>query len=298
MAVNCREESGRIDLHLHSTHSDGLLGPSDVVDLAVSVGLDVIALTDHDTFAGLPVAAARAAEVGIELIPGVEISTNDPRGIERHLLAYGIDPQHPALLAEMELNLRGREDRVQGMVDALASVGVHIAVDDVLAEAKGSVGRPHVADALVRAGHVKTRQEAFDRWLADGKVGHVKKRNTDVAHAIQLVHDAGGVAVLAHPGRRWDPAFIEELVRHGLDGVEMHHPTNSATERNALGVMALRWGLLVTGGSDNHGDREGMNAMKASRVPRALATALLERVAARRAPGTAAAAPGTTGRMA
>lgn len=297
MAVNCREESGRIDLHLHSTHSDGLLAPSDVVDLAVSVGLDVMALTDHDTFAGLPVAAARAAERGIELIAGVEISTNDARGIERHLLAYGVDPEHPGLREEMDLNLRGREDRVQGMVDALATIGVRITADDVLAEAKGSVGRPHVADALVRAGHVKTRQEAFDRWLGDGKVGHVRKRNTDVLHAIQLVHDAGGVAVLAHPGRRWDPAFIEELVRHGLDGVEVHHPTNSATERNALGVMAQRWGLLMTGGSDNHGDREGMNAMKASRVPRALATALLARVEARRV-AAAAATPPAAGRIA
>lgn len=282
MAANCREEPGRIDLHLHSTHSDGLLGPTEMVDLAAQVGLDVMALTDHDTFAGLPSATARAAELGIEIIPGLEISTSDASRTEHHLLAYGCDPDHPGLTGELLGNRRGREDRVQGMVDALASVGIVIRPEDVLVEAKGSVGRPHVADALVRAGHVKTRQEAFDRWLGDGKVAHVRKHDMEVRRAIELVHDAGGVAVLAHPGRRWNPTLIEDLVRAGLDGVEVHHPTNSATERNALAVMAGRWGLLMTGGSDNHGDRDGMSAMRASRVPRALATALLERIGVRR----------------
>ena len=283
MSRRTGQEPARADLHLHSTHSDGLLAPSVVMEMAADAGLSVVALTDHDSLAGLPEARSAATARGLELIPGVEISTRDLRGGERHLLAYGIDPDHEPLRDELARNASSREDRVQAMVDALASVGVRISVEDVLAEAKGSIGRPHVADALVRKGHVRSRQEAFDRWLADGRVAHVAKANIDIAHAIQVVHDAGGVAVLAHPGRRWTPGLVEDLVRVGLDGVEVFHPSNSTAERTALQEMATRWGLLVTGGSDNHGDREGHAAMRAGRVPRELADRVVERVASRAA---------------
>lgn len=287
MSRRTRPEPARADLHLHSTHSDGLLAPADVMERAADAGLAIVSLTDHDSIDGLPSARRAAAARGLELIPGVEISTRDPRGVERHLLAYGIDPDHEPLRDELARNASSREDRVQAMVDALDGVGVRISVEDVLAEAKGSIGRPHVADALVRRGFVRSRQEAFDRWLADGRVAHVPKGNIDIGHAIDVVHDAGGVAVLAHPGRRWTPGLVEELVRLGLDGVEVHHPSNGAAERMALEEMAARWGLLVTGGSDNHGDREGNAVMRASRIPRELADRVVERVASRAGRGAA-----------
>jgi predicted metal-dependent phosphoesterase TrpH len=277
-----RGEAARADLHLHSTRSDGLLEPAAVVDLAADLGLEVVALTDHDTLDGLDEASRQAAVRGLELIRGVEISTRHPRGGERHVLAFGIDVDDEPLRAELERNRRSRKDRVQAMVDRLATVGIQLPAEDVFAEAQGTVGRPHVADALVRAGHVKSRQEAFDRWLGDGRVAHVKKDDVDVRKAIELVHGAGGVAVLAHPGRRWDPTVFEELVRDGLDGFEAIHPTNSAGERKSLEEMAARWGVLVTGGSDNHGDRDGTHVMRTQHVPRALADGVLRRIEQRR----------------
>ena len=280
-----RPEPGRADLHLHSTESDGLLAPAAVVDLAADFGIEVMSLTDHDTVAGLDEARARAAERGLELVPGVEISTKDPRGIERHLLAYGVDPSHDGLAAMLAENARARGERLEAMAAALASVGAPVSVEEILAEAHGSVGRPHVADALVRKGHVKSRQEAFDRWLADGRVAHVPKGSAEIADAIGVVHAAGGVAVLAHPGRRWDPGLMESLVRDGLDGLEALHPSNSNSERSALEAMAKRWDLLVTGGSDCHGDPDGVAVMREGRVPRALADAVIARVASRCARG-------------
>ena len=249
-----------------------------MVDLAADIGLELISLTDHDTLEGIPEARARASERGLELMPGVEISTQHPRGGERHVLAHGIEIEDEPLRRALAANATAREERLLRMLDALATAGLVIAEADVRAHARGSIGRPHVADAMVRQGLVKSRQEAFDRWLGDGKVGHVKKASLDAARAIELVHRAGGVATLAHPGRRWDLALVEDLVRLGLDGVEVIHPSNAAPQQAALRDAAERWGLLVTGGSDNHGDAEGRQTMKMQIVPRALADAVAVRV--------------------
>lgn len=280
MKAHARERR-KSDLHLHSTCSDGLWPPERVVEKAARAGIVAMALTDHDTIEGVPIAARAAAARGIELIPGVEISVDADDGAERHLLGYGIDVADEALSAALAENVAARDERLTRMLAALAREGVHLTADEVRAEAAGNVGRPHVADALVRKGIVRRRQDAFDRWLGDGRCAHVKKKNLDAARAIALVHGAGGVAVLAHPGRRWDPALIERLVRDGLDGLEAWHPSHAPSQVRALEEMASRWSLLLTGGSDCHGDDEGEQNLRSHDVPAEVAGRLLERVALR-----------------
>lgn len=280
--------AGPADLHLHSTRSDGRLEPAAVVERAARVGIRTIALTDHDTVDGVAEARARGRALDVAVIPGVEISALQPAHGERHLLAYGVDLADETLQRTLAENRAARHARLEEMVHALTIAGVRITVEDVMAAAAGaSVGRPHVADALVSAGHVGSRQEAFDRWLADGKPAAVPKRVLDCAEAIEVVHRAGGLAVLAHPGRGrlagWDP-----LLDAGLDGVETIHPSHSDEDVRRLTEAARQRGLLCTGGSDNHGDPAGHAAMEACRVPGALAAALQERLAASVRPGSPA----------
>ena len=274
-------ERRKADLHLHSTRSDGHWPPERVVEKAARAGVAVMALTDHDSTEGLEEAGRAASRLGLELIPGIEISVDVGTSGERHLLAYGMDPSDAELRRLLAENVVARIERLHRMIEALARDGVKIEASDVLAEAHGNVGRPHVADALVRKGIVRRRQEAFDRWLGDGRNAHVKKINVQADRAIRVVHGAGGVTVLAHPGRRWDPAQIEGLVRDGLDGLEAFHPSNGATQVKALQQMAERWSLLVTGGSDCHGDEEGEQNLRAGSLPVSAAEAVLERVAIR-----------------
>lgn len=274
-------ERRKADLHLHSTCSDGLWPPARVVEKAARAGISVLSLTDHDSVEGIPEAAAAARELGVELIPGAEISVDLPSGGERHMLAYGFDTADAPLAAALAENVAARTTRLDGMLAALRREGIHLEPADVLAEAGGNVGRPHVADALVRKGIVRRRQEAFDRWLGDGRPAHVKKRNVDSGRAIALVHAAGGIAVLAHPGRRWDPLAIEEMVRAGLDGLECWHPSHGGSQVKAVLEMTQRWNLVATGGSDCHGDEEGEQNLHASSVPLSAAERVLERVAIR-----------------
>ena len=193
----------RIDLHTHSAISDGTDTPSGLIDRAKQVGLDVVALTDHDTFAGLDEAVGRGKRVGIEVVRGMELSCSR-RGQSVHLLAYGADPAFPALAAEMAKVRGGRMGRLAGVLHRLAALGVPVTEEQVLAEVgeSPSVGRPHIADAMVKAGHVADRTEAFDRFLADGGPAHVPRYAIPVERGVDLVHDAGGVAVIAHPWGR------------------------------------------------------------------------------------------------
>jgi len=267
------------DLHLHSTHSDGLMRPAEVVETAAREDIGVISLTDHDTTDGLPEASTRAAELKVELIPGIEISCDLPAGGERHLLGYGFDAADADLQAGLVRNLASRRERLDRTVEALGKAGMPLRVEDILAVSTGrSVGRPHVAEALLRAGFVRTRQEAFDRWLGDGKIGHVPRKNLGVEEAIRLLHAAGGVAVLAHPGRKPRSGDIEQLVGFGLDGVEVLHPANRAEDIRVLHEIVERFGLIATGGSDCHGDAEGLALLRARRVPASAAQALMARL--------------------
>ncbi|MGY4720289.1 PHP domain-containing protein [Naumannella huperziae] len=250
----------RIDLHTHSAVSDGTDAPADLIAAAAAAGLDVVALTDHDTFDGLAEAAGAARRLGIGFVPGMEMSARRD-GASVHLLAYGADPAHPALAAELARIRSGRADRVGPVLERLAALGVRLTREQVEAQAGGAsaIGRPHIADALVAAGYVADRTEAFDRWLRDGGPAHVDRYATELARAIDLVHDAGGRAVLAHPWARESrtalpPEVITALVaEHGLDGLEADHHDHDEEARAELHALAARLGIVATGSSDHHG---------------------------------------------
>lgn len=249
----------RIDLHTHSNRSDGTESPSELIRSAAAAGLDVVALTDHDTTDGWHDAHLAAAEAGVTFVPGVEISTR-LRGVGVHVLAYYVDPANPLLSVELERIRADRRDRLQRIVASLKSAGVAIRMDDVLkhAESADSVGRPHVADALVAMGHVRNRTEAFATWLAEGRAGYVAKYAPETSRAVRMIHAAGGVAVLAHPWGRvsrrvLDRGQIAALVVHGLDGLEVDHADHDDEHRRGLRAVAEDLGLVVTGSSDYHG---------------------------------------------
>lgn len=251
----------RIDLHTHSTASDGTDTPAELVRNAASAGLDVMALTDHDTTRGYAEAIAALPE-GLTLVTGAELSCRID-GISMHMLAYLFDPEEPALLAERELVRDDRVPRAQGMVAKLNQLGVPVTWEQVLRIAgEGSVGRPHVASALVELGVVPTVGDAFtEDWLADGGRAFVEKHETDPFEAIRLIKAAGGVAVFAHPaaskrGRTVPESAIADLAAAGLDGIEVDHMDHDPDTRARLRGLAKELGLLTTGSSDYHGSRK------------------------------------------
>ncbi|MFI9797858.1 PHP domain-containing protein [Streptomyces sp. NPDC052302] len=251
----------RIDLHTHSTASDGTDTPAELVRHAAEAGLDVVALTDHDTTRGYAEAIAALPE-GLTLVTGAELSCRVD-GISMHLLAYLFDPEEPALLAERELVRDDRVPRAKGMVAKLNALGVPVTWEQVSRIAGGgSVGRPHVASALVELGVVPSVDEAFtEDWLADGGRAHVEKHETDPFEAVRLVKAAGGVTVFAHPaasrrGRTVPESTIAELAAAGLDGIEVDHMDHDPGTRARLRGLAQELGLLTTGSSDYHGSRK------------------------------------------
>jgi predicted metal-dependent phosphoesterase TrpH len=251
----------RIDLHTHSTASDGTDSPAELVRTAAAAGLDVIALTDHDTTRGHAEAVAALPE-GLTLVTGAELSCRVD-GISMHMLAYLFDPEEPALLAERELVRDDRVPRAKGMIAKLNALDVPVTWEQVSRIAgDGSVGRPHVASALVELGVVPTVGDAFTpEWLADGGRAFVEKHETDPFEAIRLIKGAGGVAVFAHPaaakrGRTVPEAAIAEMAAAGLDGIEVDHMDHDADARARLRGLAKELGLLVTGSSDYHGSRK------------------------------------------
>jgi len=249
----------RIDLHTHSSVSDGTDVPETLVRNAVDAGLDVIALTDHDTFDGWNAAVAAGREHGLTVLGGVEISTG-LLGAAVHLLGYLPDPDFGPLVTELEQIRAHRNGRLTTIIERLNRVGVHITRQDVLAVASraSSLGRPHVADALMARGYVRNRGEAFDNWLAEGGPAFVPKYAPPTAEAIALVRRAGGVAVLAHPWGRSSrrvltPTAVEELAGAGLAGLEVDHDDHDQADRDELRALAADLGLIVTGSSDHHG---------------------------------------------
>jgi 3',5'-nucleoside bisphosphate phosphatase len=249
-----------IDLHTHSVVSDGTDTPAELVANAAAAGLAVVALTDHDTFDGLPEARAAGERVGIEVVPGMELSCSRQHQ-SVHLLAYGADPEDLALAEELALVRGGRTGRLRPVLAKLAELGVPVSEEEVLVfvGSSPSVGRPHIADAMVAAGHVLDRTEAFDRFLADGGPAHVARYAIDIGRGVDLVHGAGGVAVIAHPWGRGrehllPPSILTELVaEHGLDGIEVDHQDHDPDTRATLRRLADRLGVLATGSSDYHG---------------------------------------------
>ncbi|MER5433014.1 PHP domain-containing protein [Streptomyces sp. NPDC002588] len=251
----------RIDLHCHSTASDGTDTPAELVRNAADAGLDVVALTDHDTTRGYADALA-ALPGGLTLVTGAELSCRID-GVSMHMLAYLFDPEEPALLAERELVRDDRVPRARAMVAKLQELGVPVTWEQVARIAgEGSVGRPHVATALVELGVVPTVSDAFtEGWLADGGRAFVEKHETDPFEAIRLVKGAGGVTVFAHPGaakrgRTVPESAIAEMAAAGLDGIEVDHMDHDDETRTRLRGLARDLGLLVTGSSDYHGSRK------------------------------------------
>jgi 3',5'-nucleoside bisphosphate phosphatase len=255
----------RIDLHTHSRVSDGTDSPDELVRAAQVAGLDVVALTDHDTADGWDEAAATAREIGVELVRGMEISTIH-QGRSVHLLGYLPDPTYGPLADELERILDGRRDRLPAMIEKLRALGIGITEDDVLAVSPDAAasGRPHVADALVRMGVVPDRDEAFDTLLAAGRPAYVGRYAAPLDEAIRLVAAAGGVSVVAHvwgrsrherPGEE-ELAALQEV---GLTGVEVDHQDHDPGRRDRLRAIARELGLVVTGSSDYHGTGKTMH---------------------------------------
>jgi 3',5'-nucleoside bisphosphate phosphatase len=250
----------RIDLHTHSSVSDGTDTPEELVRKAAAAGLDVVALTDHDTFNGLNAAVAEGQRIGVQVLRGMELSCSRG-GDSVHLLAYGANPLNADLIAELALVRGGRKGRLAGVLMKLVELGVPVSEAEVMAQVgdSPSVGRPHIADAMIKAGHVRDREEAFDRFLAEGGPAHVQRYAIELERGIDLVHAAGGVAVIGHPWGRGrehvlPPALLSALAaEHGLDGVEVDHQDHDASTRAQLRTLAAELGLLVTGSSDYHG---------------------------------------------
>lgn len=246
----------RIDLHTHSALSDGTQTPTELVYAAREAGLDVVAITDHDTTAGWGEAQAAADRADLALVRGLEVSTSHHGGAV-HLLAYLPDPTHPGLVAELGRIVGGRGSRVPAMLDALRSAGIDLSAADVATD--GVPGRPHVADAMVRAGYVASRDAAFDDWLAEGRPGYVGRYAADLVTMIGLVAAAGGVSVVAHPWGRGGRAALPPdqlalLAGHGLVGVEVDHQDHVAPDvREELRGVVRDLDLVATGSSDHHG---------------------------------------------
>jgi predicted metal-dependent phosphoesterase TrpH len=244
-----------VDLHVHTTASDGALTPAEVVASALALGLSTIAITDHDAVSGIDEALEAARGTGLRVVPGVELSVDAAGIADVHVLGLLIDHRHPALNATLARLRDDRRTRAESMVALLTEAGHPIDVATVLAAAgEGSVGRVHIAQALVDAGSVSSVSEAFSTLIGADAPFFVHKTALDARDAIEAMHAAGGVAVLAHPGLSGEAA-IPLLVDAGLDGIEAFHAEHSPADQARFAALAASLGLLVTGGSDYHGPR-------------------------------------------
>ncbi len=258
--------SGFVDLHAHSTASDGSRAPADVVAAAKRAGLSAIALTDHDTVAGIDEATHAGLSLGVRVVPGVELSAVEG-DIETHILGLHISDTR-----EMEATLVALRDmrrtRAERIVQRLNELGVRIEVAAVLEQAAGgAIGRPHVARAMIAEGWAVDFRDAFDRYLGNGRPAYVPKERLAVVDAIGLIHRAGGLAVLAHPAQGGTRERVEAFVRDGIDGVEVRHPSHSSEDIARLTALVDYFGLVPSGGSDWHGAMDGARTLGTMRVP-------------------------------
>lgn len=259
------------DLHAHTTASDGDLTPRDLVRRAVRFGVTTLAITDHDTLAGVDEAAQEGLRLGIRVIAGVELSVRVPTG-QLHLLGYFSEPATTSTVDRLAELADARRRRGVRIVERLCELGVPIAWDRVLARAAGSVGRPHIAAELVARGHVTSIQEAFTGYLADGGPAYVPSEGLSPEDAMALVHEAGGVPALAHPATlKLDPgpldALVAQLTGLGLVGIEVHRPEHRPEDRRHFSDIAHRHGLVATGGSDFHRPGEATEVGKTGTPP-------------------------------
>lgn len=276
-----------VDLHCHSTASDGTLPPAEVVRLAARSGLSALALTDHDTIAGVTEAAEEAEKAGIDFLPGIEISAEYPHPGTMHLLGYGVNPDSAILRDLTATLLEGRDNRNPRIIAKLRELGVAITMEEVEAEAGGKViGRPHIAAILLRKGYVSSIKQAFDKYLAPGGLAYFDKERLSPGRAIAMIRESGGLPVLAHPFqlRTENDAqldrVVKDLVDLGLAGIEIFHSDHDMAWIEKCTKLADRYGLVKTGGSDFHGTNKKdikLGIARGHRIPRELFDALLGR---------------------
>jgi predicted metal-dependent phosphoesterase TrpH len=252
----------RFDLHVHSTASDGTLTPAEIVRDAEANGIAGLALTDHDTIGGLPEAVEEGRNRGVVVVPGVEISVSEAGGARQmHMLGFGIDPECETLVSNLHERRRDRLERGLRILERLRKLGIQIPDQFVRDLGQhGAVGRPHIAEALVRMAVCRTVQEAFDRFIGRHAPAFVPRRGVTAAEAIHMIHEAGGIAVLAHPPLSVGvnapgglEGFVARVARLDLDGIEVQHPSVSRKQRKRISRLARLHGLVPTGGSDFHG---------------------------------------------
>jgi len=246
--------SGIIDLHSHSLASDGQFAPAEVAERASAAGCSVWALCDHDTVAGLEAAAAAARRVNVRLVPGIELSAFLERH-EIHLLGHFVDPASPALRDFEDFLAARRRERMVVMVERLAALGVHVTAEAIESHSGGkTIGRPHVARAIVASGAVATVKEAFDRFLGEGKAAYVQRYRLEAADAVALVRGAGGTVTIAHPGvSKLEVGEVARLAAAGVAGIEVIHPDQNPSVREKYQRAAAANNLVCTAGSDFHG---------------------------------------------
>jgi predicted metal-dependent phosphoesterase TrpH len=265
-----------IDLHVHTNASDGLLSPDEVVAAAKEKHLAAISITDHDTTDGFTAVFDSAQENGIELVAGVELSCIYME-VDVHILGYYIDHKNPDFVRRIKEYRQERYKRGKAMVSKLNEIGINISMDTVKAIAgEASVGRPHVAEALLREEFVRTFDEAFARYLGYHAPAYVPKKHLDVKDAIELIHKIGGVAVLAHPGTLKRDKFIPDFAEMGLDGLEAYHSLHKKAMVDHYKKLAKKYNMIFTGGSDCHGPRKGSILIGTQRVPYSCLTKIKE----------------------
>jgi len=257
---------GYVDLHLHTTASDGVMSPSEIVRYAKAKGLQAIAITDHDTIEGLEEGLSEGKRIGFEVIPGIEISAGHSPG-SMHLLGFFLDIYHPLLNERLGYLQKARAERNPKIAEKLNQLGVDLTFDEVLkVSGGGQVGRPHFAQVLLDKGYVRSFQEAFERFLKKGAPAYVDKFRFTAKEALHFISEARGIAVLAHPNTLGMSRYSElenlllQLVEEGLRGLEVYYPEHSASEVAQYKTLAERYGLLMTGGTDYHGiEKNGLD---------------------------------------
>ncbi|MFD0697179.1 PHP domain-containing protein [Paenibacillus sp. GCM10027628] len=251
------------DLHTHTTASDGTQKPAANVQMAYEAGLGAIAITDHDTVSGIAEALEEGRKLGIEVVPGVEISTV-ARNQDIHVLGYYIDVYDARFLERLESLRETRDRRNEMIIERLQQLGLSITMDEVLSEVENvktkgdTVGRPHIAAVLLKKGYVASVSEAFERYLGKGAAAYANPPRIEPATAIGWIHEAGGAAVLAHPGIYHDDELVEGIIWQGVDGIEVYHSDHTPEDETRYLELAQRYGLLITAGSDFHGERGGV----------------------------------------
>lgn len=259
MNWNCNETL-RVDLHLHTSMSDGVLCPRDMVTAAIDANITIMAITDHDALDGLPEAILAGNETGISIVTGIELSCG--QGEEIHLLGYGMAPESPALKGFLDKQLERRQERMRAMLEKLDALGMPVAEESVKSRNKRFMGRMNLASAMAELGYVQTPRQAFTKYLNPGKAAYVPRERVTVAQGIAALEGAGAIPVLAHPGRyKLDAvqlkAILPEWLEAGLMGIEAHHASHTPAQAAVYRQMAQANGLLITGGSDCHSRPDG-----------------------------------------